>query len=207
MTQLERLKGLETFVAVVEAGSFTAAGDRLNLTNSAVGKAIARLEERLKRQLFERRQRRLELTDAGDAFYKVCVRVLEELNGAERMLSTDEVAPSGQLRVDMPATFGRMHGMPAMLAFAQMYPQVTPHLSFTDRFVDPIEDGLDVVVRIGGGDVWPAALAYRYLGHEELVFCASPAYLSRRGEPQTMAALPDHDAVLYGGQMAASVPG
>jgi DNA-binding transcriptional LysR family regulator len=198
MTPPERLKGLDTFVAVVEAGSFTAAGDRLNLTNSAVGKAIARLEERLNRQLFERGKRRLEVTDAGDAFYKVCVRVLDELTSAERMLSTHEIAPSGRLRVDMPATFGRIHGMQAMLAFAGKYPQIIPHISFTDRFVDLVEDGLDVVVRIGGGDTWPAALAYKYLGHEELVFCASPAYLSRCGEPMTVAALLDHDAVLYG---------
>ncbi|QDD67264.1 LysR family transcriptional regulator [Herbaspirillum seropedicae] len=86
---------------------------------------MARLEERLGRALFERGKRRLELTDAGDVFYKVCVRVLDELNGAERMLSTDEITPSGRLRVDMPATFGRMHGMPAMIAFTEKYPQVS----------------------------------------------------------------------------------
>lgn len=198
MNQTDRLKGLETFVAVVEAGSFTAAADRLNLTNSAVGKAIARLEDRLHRQLFERSTRRVEVTDAGDAFYKVCVRVLDELESAERMLATEQIAPSGRLRVDMPATFGRMHGVPAMLAFAEKYPQVTPHVSFTDRFVDLVEDGLDVVVRIGGSDAWPAALGYGYLGHEELVFCASPAYLARRGEPASLDELLNHEAVLYG---------
>jgi DNA-binding transcriptional LysR family regulator len=138
------------------------------------------------------------VTDAGDAFYKVCVRVLDELNSAERMLSTHEIAPSGRLRVDMPATFGRIHGMRAMLAFTEKYPQVTPHISFTDRFVDLVEDGLDVVVRIGGDDTWPVALAHKYLGHEELVFCASPAYLSRCGEPMSVAEMLDHDAVLYG---------
>jgi DNA-binding transcriptional LysR family regulator len=198
MTPAERLKGLVTFVAVVEAGSFTAAGDRLNLTNSAVGKAIARLEERLNRQLFERNKRRLDVTDAGDAFYKVCVRVLDELESAERMLSTNQITPLGRLRVDMPATFGRLHGIPAILAFTEKYPQVTPHVSFTDRFVDMLEDGLDVVVRIGGDDTWSAALDYRYLGHEELVFCASPAYLSRHDEPASITELLRHDAVLYG---------
>lgn len=199
MTPAERLKGLETFVAVAEAGSFTAAAERLHLTNSAVGKAIARLEARLHRQLFERSTRRLALTDAGDAFYKVCVRVLDELESAERLLlEHEQIAPSGRLRVDMPATFGRMHGMPSLLAFAGKYPQVVPHVSFTDRFVDPVEEGLDVVVRIGGGDTWPAALGHRYLGHEELVFCASPAYLARHGAPASLADLLEHDAVLYG---------
>lgn len=198
MTPVKRLKGLETFVAVADAGSFTAAADRLNLTNSAVGKAIARLETRLNRQLFDRSTRRLEMTDAGAAFYKVCVRVLDELESAERMLSSQQIAPSGRLRVDMPATFGRMHGIPSLLAFAEKYPQVTPHVSFTDRFVDPVEDGMDVVVRIGGSDTWPAALDHKQLGNEELVFCAAPAYLARHGAPASLDALLEHDAVLYG---------
>lgn len=198
MTPAERLKGLETFVAVADAGSFTAAADRLNLTNSAVGKAIARLEGRLKRPLFDRTTRKLEMTDAGNVFYKVCVRVLDELEAAERLLAHDHIAPSGRLRVDMPATFGRMHAVRSLLAFAEQYPQVQPHVSFTDRFVDPVEDGLDVVVRIGGSDTWPAALCYQHLGDEELVFCASPAYVARHGAPKTLDALLGHDAILYG---------
>jgi DNA-binding transcriptional LysR family regulator len=73
-----------------------------------------------------------------------------------------------------------------------------PHVSFTDRFVDPVEDGLDVVVRIGGDDAWPASLGHQYLGHEELVFCAAPGYLAAHGEPRSVAGLLDHAAVLYG---------
>jgi DNA-binding transcriptional LysR family regulator len=198
MASGERLKGLETFVAVAEAGSFTAAAERLNLTNSAVGKAIARLEDRLKRQLFDRTTRRLEMTDAGDAFYKVCVGVLEELEVAERLMAAELPEPSGRLRVDLPATYGRMRALPAMLAFADRHPQVVPHISFTDRFVDLVEDGLDVVVRIGGGDTWPVAVDYKYLGHEELVFCASPGYLAAHGRPRTLKQLFKHAAVLYG---------
>jgi DNA-binding transcriptional LysR family regulator len=194
----ERLKGLQTFVTVADAGSFTAAAERLNLTNSAVGKAIARLEGRLRKQLFDRTARRLALTDAGEVFYGVCVRVLDELEAAERLLAADDIAPAGRVRVDMPATFGRMHGMPALLAFAAQYPQVIPHVSFTDRFVDPVEDGLDLVVRIGGPDAWPAALGHRHLGNEELVFCASPGYLAQHGRPASVEALLAHAAVLYG---------
>ena len=198
MTPNERLKGLETFVAVADAGSFTAAAERLHLTNSAVGKAIARLEGRLNRQLFDRSTRRLAMTDAGEAFYRVCVRVLEELEAAERILAADDIVPSGRLRVDLPATFGRLQAMPALLAFAGQYPQIMPHASFTDRFVDPVEDGLDVVVRIGGPDTWPAALGYRYLGREELIFCAAPAYLAQHGTPASVDELLTHAAVLYG---------
>jgi DNA-binding transcriptional LysR family regulator len=198
MTAADRLKGLETFVAVAEAGSFTAAAERLHLTNSAVGKAIARLEARVGRPLFERSTRRLAMTDAGDAFYKTCVRVLEELDSAQQMLAAEHPEPSGRLRIDMPATFGRMHGMPALLDFAEQHPQVTPHVTFTDRFVDPVEDGIDLVVRIGGADAWPATLACRHLGNEELIFCAAPAYLARHGAPHSFDALLGHAAVLYG---------
>lgn len=198
MTPSERLKGLETFVAVADAGSFTAAAQRLNLTKSAVGKAVGRLESRFKRPLFERSTRRLEMTDAGDAFYKVCVRVLDELEMAERMLSTEEIAPSGRLRVDLPATFGRLQALPSLLAFTERHQQVMPHVSFTDRFVDVVEDGMDVVVRIGGPETWPATLGYQYLGHEELIFCASGRYLASHGVPESVAQLLQHDAVLYG---------
>ncbi|MFT5534857.1 MAG: DNA-binding transcriptional LysR family regulator [Candidatus Paceibacteria bacterium] len=198
MTPAERMKGLETFVAVVEAGSFTAAADRLNLTKSAVGKAITRLESRLKKPLFERTTRRLEMTDAGEEFYKVCARVLDELEVAEGILSGEESIPSGRLRVDLPATFGRLQACASVLAFAEKYPQVLPHVSFTDRFVDVVEDGLDVVVRIGGNDTWPATVGTKYLGHEELIFCAAPSYLAAHGQPQRINDLLDHALVLYG---------
>lgn len=206
MNPADRLKGLATFVAVADAGSFTAAATRLNVTNSAVGKTIARLEERLRQPLFERSTRRLQLTDAGAAFHTVCVKVLGELEVAERLLAAEQVAPSGRLRVDMPATFGRLHGVPALLAFTLQYPQVTPTVSFTDRFVDPVEDGLDLVIRIGGGDSWPAALGHQLLGHEQLIFCAAPAYLARHGTPATLEQLLRHDAVLYGKADGSSSP-
>ncbi|WP_426111406.1 LysR substrate-binding domain-containing protein [Massilia sp. PWRC2] len=206
MSAADRLKGLDTFVTVAEAGSFTAAAARLNLTNSAVGKTIARLEQRLKQQLFERSTRHLELTDAGAAFHAVCVKVLGELEVAERLLSAQHSAPSGRLRVDMPATFGRLHGVPALLAFAAHYPLVTPQVSFTDRFVDPVEDGIDLVIRIGGADSWPATLGQQFLGNEELIFCAAPAYLERHGSPATVEQLLGHAAVLYGKADGSSSP-
>ncbi len=198
MHATERLKGLETFVAVAEAGSFTAAAERLSLTNSAVGKSIARLEARLGNRLFDRTTRRLTLTDAGDAFLRVCVRVLDELEGAERELSAQKPAPAGPLRINLPATFGRLRALPALLAFAAAHPQVVPHIAFTDRFVDLVDEGLDLVVRIGGDGTWPAALAHEYLGSEELIFCAAPAYLAAHGTPASVAELLDRDAILYG---------
>ena len=198
MVSTERLKGLEAFVCTADAGSFTAAAERLSLTNSAVGKAVARLEARLKTRLFERTTRRLSLTDAGTAFYRTCVRVLDELQTAELVLAAGKTEPIGRLRVDAPATFGRMCVLPLLLAFADLHPGVRPHISFTDRFVDLVEEGIDVGVRIGGPDTWPAPLGHHHLGTERLIFCAAPTYLARQGTPGSVDELIAHDAVAYG---------
>ena len=197
----ERLKGIDVFVCVADVGSFAAAGQRLHLTASAISKAIARLEARLDVRLFNRTTRRLSLSDAGAAFYRTCTGVLAELEEAEHGLRAEGAAgaePRGRVRVDLPASFGRLHALPVILAFVEHHPLLLPHVSFSDRFVDPVQDGIDIVVRIGGPDVWPAALGRRYLCAERLIFCASPAYLRRHGEPEDAAALERHHCVVYG---------
>lgn len=198
MYSSERLKGIDVFVSVVDAGTFTAASERLNLTNSAVGKAVARLETRLGVRLFERTTRRLSLTDAGQAFYRTCQRVLGELEEAEHVLKAEETVPVGKLRIDLPATYGRMRVMPALFDFMKAYPGVQPQISFTDRFVDLVEDGVDVAVRIGGGESWPTPIGYRFLGRERRIFCCAPSYLEKVGEiADDVAAMDRLDSVLY----------
>jgi len=198
MYSSERLKGIDVFAAVVDAGSFTAASDRLNLTNSAVGKAIARLESRMGVRLFERTTRKLALTAAGEAFHRTCVRVLGDLEEIEQVLKAEESSPAGKLRLDLPSTYGKLKVMPLVFAFMDRYPAVLPQISFTDRFVDLVEEGIDVSVRIGGSDTWPARIGYRYLGHERRVFCCAPGYLAKRGGvPDSLDALQDVDALLY----------
>lgn len=198
MIPSERLKGIATFVATADAGSFTAAAEQLHLTSSAVSKSVARLEERLGARLFERTTRRLALTDAGSAFYRTCVRVLTDLKEAEAVLAAQRSEPVGRLRLDAPATFGRLRVWPLLLRFSQQHPHLRSHVSLTDRFVDLLDEGIDVAVRIGGPDHWPASVAHRYLGRERLIFCASPAYLANHGIPASPADLVRHDAVLYG---------
>lgn len=198
MISAERLKGIETFVATAAAGSFTAAAERLHLTSSAVSKSVARLEDRLGTRLFERTTRRLALTDAGVAFYSTCLRVLADLEEAEAVLAAQRSEPVGRLRLDVPTTFGRLRVWPLLLRFAQQHLQLRPHVTFTDRFVDLLEEGIDVAVRIGGPDHWPASVGHRSLGRERLIFCASPDYLTRRGTPLSSVELARHDAVLYG---------
>lgn len=206
MTPSERLKGLEAFVFTADAGSFTAAAERLNLTNSAVGKSVARLEARLGVRLFERSTRTLSLTDAGAAYYRTCARVLADLAEAESVLAAQRVEPIGHLRMDLPATFGRMKVLPLLLPFFEQHPNLRPHLSFTDRFVDIVDEGIDVAVRIGGANIWPAALGHQYLGAERLSLCASPAYLQQHGRPKSAAQLDQHDAVVYGRADGSIIP-
>ena len=198
MLPSERLKGIEAFVSTADAGSFTAAAERLHLTSSAVGKAVARLEARLGTRLFERSTRRLALTDEGAAFYRTCTQVLGELEEAEQVLAAGRMQPTGRLRVDLPDSFGRQKVMSLLLAFAERHPGLRPKVSFTDRFVDLAEEGIDVAVRIGGSHQWPAALGHRQLGCERLIFCAAPGYLVKHGTPTSFDELAGHAAVLYG---------
>jgi DNA-binding transcriptional LysR family regulator len=200
MLPSERLKGIDVFVSVVERGSFAAAAARLNLTSSAVSKSIARLEQRLQARLFIRTTRKLALTDAGSAFYDTCTRVLADMEEVETQIGAEYVEPTGRVRIDLPASFGQLHALPVILDFIAGHQLLTPHISMSDHFVDLVDERIDIVVRIGGPNTWPNALGHRYLGAERLVFCAAPAYLARKGTPQTDADLALHDRVVYGRQ-------
>jgi len=197
MPNSERLKGVEVFVAVARAGSFVCAGERLNLTSSAVGKAVARLEARLQVRLFERSTRRLALTEAGGRFLAACTRVLSELEEAEHALGSDGEVLAGRLRIDLPVTFGRLVALPVLAPFFGRYPRLQPVLSFTDRYVDIHDEGIDVALRIGSPEAWPPSLGHCYLGQEQKVFCAAPAYLAAHGTPATVEDLAQHAAIMY----------
>jgi DNA-binding transcriptional LysR family regulator len=194
----ERLKGIEAFVVSADSGSFTAAAARLNLTNSAVSKGVARLEARLGSRLFDRTTRRLALTDAGAAFYATCVRVLADLEDAAAVLAAHRSEAVGRVRINVPVAFGRMRVMPLLLDFAERNTGLRPQVSFSDRFVDLIEDGVDVAVRISGSNQWAVGLGRRYLGTERLIFCAAPRYIERHGLPRCADELARQDCVLYG---------
>ncbi|MFJ3485834.1 LysR substrate-binding domain-containing protein [Pseudomonas sp. NPDC090202] len=198
MSASDTLKGIDVFVSVVHMGSFSAAAQRLGLTNSAVSKSIARLEQRLAIRLFNRTTRRLSLTDAGTQYYRTCSEVLGSLEEAEQALRTENSEPQGRVRVDLPASFGRLHVLPLMLEFLRDHPLLLPHVTFSDRFIDPVEQGIDILVRIGTPDAWPALLGHRFLGAQRLVFCASPTYLAAHGVPASAHELNDHACVLYG---------
>jgi len=193
----QRLKDILPFVASVECGSFTAAAERLHVTGSAVSKSVSRLETRLGSRLLERTTRSLQLTDAGSAYYQTCLRVLEDLAETEAVLAAQRTIPSGRLRLAVPNTYGRLNVMPLLMPFCQQHPELALSLSFSDRFIDLFDEGVDVAVRIGGAPDLPASLGWRNMGREQMLFCAAPAYLDREGRPENETELLNHRAILY----------
>ena len=193
----QRLKDIIPFVTSVEMGSFTAAAERLHVTGSAISKSVSRLEARLDTLLLERTTRRLQLTDAGSAYHQTCVRIIGELAEAEAVLAAQRTIPSGKLRIAVPNTYGRIGVMPLLIPFFQQHAELELSLTFSDRFIDLFDEGIDVAVRIGDDLNLPTSLVSRQIGREKMVFCASPAYLDRQGRPQNEAELMQHQAVLY----------
>ena len=193
----DRLSGIPEFVQVVESGSFATAAERLSLTRSAVGKSIARLEQRLGTRLFHRTTRQQSLTEEGQAFYDRCVRALSEIGEGEAQLSAGRREPSGVLRVSVPVLFGRHCVAPILWRLAQGHPRLNVEISFSDRVVDLLEEGFDLAVRIGSL-ANSSSLTSRRLGAQNMAICASPAYLKRHGTPKTVADLADHTGIVYG---------
>lgn len=192
----DHLKGISVFVQAADAGGFTQAALRLGLSKSGVAKTVMRLEERLGVRLFNRTTRRFALTADGQAFYETCSRILGELEGAQDALSSHHLPPRGSLRIDLPVVFGRRWLLPVLLDIAARHHDLSLEIKFTDRRIDPVEDGVDLVVRIGDLEDSSTLIA-RQLGIQESILCASPAYIERKGSPQSIEALAEHDCIVF----------
>jgi DNA-binding transcriptional LysR family regulator len=177
---MDNLGALNVFVRAAETRSFTDAGRQLGVSSSAVGKAIARLEERLGVRLFHRSTRSITLTQEGSLFLESCRRIFSEIDMAERELAQTKSAPSGKLRVSLPLV--GMLLMPTLSRFMAAYPEIELDLDFNDRMVNVIDDGFDVVVRTG--EVSDSRLMARTLGTFKLQLIGSPAYFARAGTPR-----------------------
>jgi DNA-binding transcriptional LysR family regulator len=197
---IDRMKDISVFVHVAEAKSFTAAAERIGLSRSAVGKSIVRLEDRLGVRLLQRTTRSVSLTGEGTAFHERCVRLLADLDEAEMAMLSHSQAPRGRLRLDLPVSFGRLHVLPILNAFMQKWPEISVSASFNDRYVDLIDEGVDLAIRIGGSE--DGRLMTRLLAPHRLVTCASPAYFENRGTPQSIEQLAEHSclAFVHGGR-------
>jgi len=192
---MDKLTGMAVFARVVEAQSFTAAAARLGMSKSAVSKAIAGLEDRLGVSLLNRTTRRLSLTEVGRAFYERSARILAEAEEAELAVTRLQAAPRGTLKVNAPVSFGILHLGPALADFMERYPELKVDIELTDRFVDLIEEGFDLAVRIAS--LPDSSLIARKLADNPMAVCAAPPYWGRRGRPSTPHDLSGQDCITY----------
>lgn len=192
----DHLSSIPVFVAAVEAGGFSAAAAKLNLSRSAVGKTVARLEARLGARLFRRTTRSQSLTEDGQAFYDRCLRALDELRAGEAMLESGRREVAGRLRVSVPVLFGRRCIAPILTRLALQHPKLELDLHFSDRRVHLVEDGFDLAIRNGLlSDA--AGLVARRIATHRMVVCAAPGYLRDRGTPSSLADFERHEALTY----------
>lgn len=187
---MDLIDGMKTFVATVEAGSFTAAADRLGMSKKLVSKYIAQLEDHLKVRLLHRTTRRLSPTAAGQQYYAGCLTLLADLDSLEGGLSAQQEALTGALRITAPTDFGMQEVLPVVEAFQSLHPEVAIDLHLTDRYVDLAAEGFDLAIRIG--DFQDSALITRKLGTVEIWIVAAPGLLEtvRLDRPQDLSKVP-----------------
>lgn len=193
MKAIDSLGTLQTFAQVADHLSFAAAARRQGVSASAVGKTVARLERQLGVRLFHRSTRSVALTAEGELFRVRCRRALDELEQAEAELHSRATEPRGSLRVALPLASPMMLGI--LSDFTRAYPQLRLELDFDDRLVDVVEEGLDVVLRVG--EPTDSRLSARRVGGFRRLLVASPAYLARKGVPATPADLIHHECLHY----------
>jgi DNA-binding transcriptional LysR family regulator len=197
---MDRFESMSTLLAVVEAGSLSAAARRLNTPLSTVSRRVAELETHLKTRLLNRSSRRIALTDAGCSYVAACKRILEELGEAERAASGEYSAPTGDLMITAPVVFGRLHVLPIVIDFLRAYPDIDIRMGLADRIVNILEEPVDLAVRIG--HLPDSSLVARRVGFIRRVICASPDYLAERGTPKEPADLGAHDCITFEGMTA-----
>jgi DNA-binding transcriptional LysR family regulator len=187
---MDRLKQIESFVAVSTKGSLTASAQAEGVAPAVIGRRIDALEERLGVKLLVRTTRRITLTHEGSAYLEDCQRLLADLASAEASVSAGGVKASGHLRVTAPAGFGRRHVAPLVPAFIAAHPDVSLSLNLSDRVVDIVNEGFDCAVRVG--DLPDSSLVSVRLADNRRMCVAAPAYLQRAGVPHAPADLMRH---------------
>lgn len=190
---MDQVKAMKVFVRIYERNSFTLAAQDLNLPRATLTHTLNQFEAWLGTRLLERSTRKVRPTLDGEAYYHRCVQLLSELEEAE--LAFRSVAPKGRLRVDVHGTLARHFVIPALPQFMARYPDIELSISETDRLVDLIGEGVDCVLR--AGTLNDSTLIGRRVANLRQITCASPAYLRKYGEPQSLEELKNHRAVNY----------
>ncbi|HEC20727.1 MAG TPA: LysR family transcriptional regulator [Gammaproteobacteria bacterium] len=192
---MDRLTSMSVFVTVVDQGSFSAAAEQLQLSRATISKHIAALENCLGGRLLNRTTRRISLTEAGKAYYEHCRQILEDVVDAECVVTGFSSEPRGRLRINAPMSFGTKQFADIVAMFCQAYPDIDVELSLSDRFVNVVEEGYDLAIRIT--QLKESSLVARKLAPCRVVLCASPDYLKTHGRPVTPDDLEQHTCLHY----------
>ncbi|WP_219268127.1 LysR family transcriptional regulator [Pseudomonas sp. Xaverov 259] len=192
---MDRLSAMETFVHVVETGSFSAAAKRLGIGQPAVSKSIAQLEARLAVRLLLRSTRGLTPTEAGLAYFERAKRAIDETNEADDAARGAGAGLSGNLRVSAATTFARLHVIPYLGPFLERYPAVNIEVVLNDHSLNLVEEGIDVALRMG--NLVDSGLTARKIAQSHRQILATPTYFERFGEPATPADVLQHQAIIY----------
>ncbi len=192
---LDRLTGLEVFAKVATAGSFSAAGRAMGLSQTMITKHIAALEARLGIKLFHRSTRRLSITEAGRSYLEASERILADIDAAEAAVAAERIEPRGLVRLNAPVAFGTRQIAPLLSEFAQRHPLVSVELGLNDRLVDLAEEGWNLAIRIGS--LSNSSLIARRIASCRTVVCAAPSYLAAHGRPRSVLGLAGHNCLGY----------
>lgn len=192
---LDRVTGMQVFARVAALGGFSAAARALGMSPAMATKHVDAIEDRLGARLLLRSTRRLTLTDAGQRYLEAVERILAEIDEADSAAAAETVEPRGTLRLNAPLSFGFREVTPALAAFAELYPALKVEAGLTDRFVDLIEEGWDLAIRLG--TLRDSSLIARRLAPVRVALCAAPEYLARHGTPKTIADLARHNCLGY----------
>ncbi len=191
---MDIIVGMRTFVTVVEANSFTAAAERLDMSTALVSKYIGQLEQRLGSRLLNRTTRSLALTEIGKSYFERCGQLIDDFDELEAAVQNKSSVASGKLVVTAPVTFGEMYLASAIGDFLEQQPAITVDLRLTDRFVSLVDEGVDIAIRIA--ELEDSPLIARRLAPARLVICAAPSYLEKRGVPERPGDLIAHTCII-----------
>ena len=194
---MDKLRAMQTFVGIVDAGSLTAAADALQVSAPSVVRSLAALEQAVGVRLLNRTTRRSSLTDEGREYYERCRRVLAEVEAADALLTARQAEPRGRLRLTAPLAYGRLYVAPLVREFMARHPAVEVELLLLDRVVDLVEEGIDAAVRIA--HLPESSVVAVRVGETRRVVCASPAYLKKSGPPRRPADLSEHRCIVFTG--------
>jgi DNA-binding transcriptional LysR family regulator len=192
---MDRLDAMEMFVRIVETGSFSSVARELGTTQPTISKQLTALESHLKTRLLNRSTRKLSLTESGQAYYERCKRIIDDVREAESTLGRLQGSISGHLHIDTSIAMGQMFLTPLVLKFQRQYPELSVELTLNDRFIDIVEEGVDVAIRIGR--LGESNVVARKIGATRRVTIATPDYLKQHGRPRHPQDLTHHNCLLY----------